>query len=130
MFILYSGLIFNIDVPKQGSGWKIYPPDLFGALKDINSATEIRNVFESKSFSFQELFLECNECNECSAMNMNKMNFTTSYTDHLGKAYFIQPKIGSITTNQDTTLTIGLNKSLNFFMVGDMYKCINVLRID
>ena len=56
----------------------------------------------------------------------NKINFSTVYTDYYGKAYFLKPELGSITTHQDTTINVDLNESLNFFMVGDI--CVKVLR--
>ena len=113
-----------IEVPTKGTGWKMTPPELSVApLKDITSATEIRNIFESRAFSFQEVFVG-------TVMNnlflQNKINFTTAYTNYYGKAYFLKPELGSITTNENTTIAVALNESLNFFMVGDIY--VKVLR--
>ena len=114
-----------IEVPTKGTGWKMTPaPELsLAPLNDLNSAAEIRKVFESRAFSFQEIFLGI-------VMNnmflQNKINFSTVYTDYYGKAYFLKPELGSITTHQDTTINVDLNESLNFFMVGDI--CLKVLR--
>ena len=56
--MLFLGLVFTIEVPTKGTGWKMTPPELSVApLKDITSATEIRNIFESRAFSFQEVFV-------------------------------------------------------------------------
>ena len=47
-----------IEVPTKGTGWKMTPPELsLAPLNDLNSAAEIRKIFESRAFSFQEIFL-------------------------------------------------------------------------
>ena len=90
------------EVPKKGIGWK-NPP-----LNNFNSSNETRKLFDTSSYSFDEIFI---------GNGMEGVNHTTTFSDRYGKVFILQPDLGAITTDQDTTLEIKLNPSLNFFMV-------------
>ena len=110
---IYTGLIFLTEIPKQGSiyktnltedgsGW-IYPPQ-----NNFNSSNAIRKVFDQRSFSFDDIFF---------GNGLDGVNHTTTFSDKYGKVFILRPGLGAITTEQETTLGIKLNPSLNFFMV-------------
>ena len=112
---LFTGFMFLTEVPKQGTGWKTpLSPELSEhPLSNLNSSGT-RQLFENITFAYDEIF-----------MGLDKVNYTTTYSDNYGKIFFLQPELGSITTNQDTTLEINLNASLNFFMVEDIVFFLN-----
>ena len=113
--------MFLTEVPKQGTGWKTpLSPELSEhPLKNLDSSG-IRKLFDNITFSFDEIFMGIGN-----SYGLVKVNYTTTYSDMYGKIFFLQPDLGSITTNQDTTLVINLNASLNFFMVEDILYFLN-----
>ena len=90
------------EIPKQGTGW-IYPPQ-----NNFNSSDEVRKLFDHRSFSFNETFF---------GNGLDGVNHTSTFSDNYGKVFILRPDLGAITTEQETTLEIKVNPSLNFFMV-------------
>ena len=106
-----SVFMFAPEVPHSWTGgWKSEPPDFSEPPHDkINSTEEAKAVFDSSSFYFDEMFVG-NEKNKI-------QQFLTSYDARAGKVYFLNFIPGSITTEQNSTLLVKLNNSLNYFLV-------------
>ena len=105
--------MFLTEVPKQGTGWKTpLSLELSEPPLNILNSSGIRQLFDNITFSYDEIFMGMGN-----SYGPVKVNYTTTYSDIYGKIFFLQPNLGSITTDQDTTLEINLNASLNFFMV-------------
>ena len=119
---LFTGFMFLTEVPKQGTGWKTpLSPELSEPPMNNLNSSGIRKLFDNITFSFDEIFMGIGN-----SYGLVKVNHTTTYSDMYGKIFFLQPDLGSITTDQDTTLEINLNASLNFFMVEDILYFLNV----
>ena len=90
------------------TGWKRDYGNLTSEIHNIQTIEEVKQVLNSNSFSFSEIFLEYNE---------SATNYSSIYTGSIGKMYVIKPLQGSVTLDHLNTLNIQLNTTINYYLV-------------
>ena len=95
-------------MPGHASGWKTNYQNLTSEINNIQTIDEVKQVLNSNSFSFSDIFL---------GNNKSDTNYTTIFSGSMGRIFFIKPLHGSVTLDPKNTLNIQLNAKMNYYMV-------------